>query len=408
MSLRLIIEDDEGSTTIVPLGKEAVTIGRQQGNTIQLTEKNVSRRHARLMPEGEVWVLEDLGSYNGVKVNGRAVEGRVSLREGDVVQIGDYHLALTEDVERRSLNYDRPRTAANDVEPMLASSSTNLPRLSPDELAALSSGQHVAAPPPPPPILVDSGQIPMARPQPAAYPAEERQKKGAGALIAAGLLGIGAIALGGFWLASNTGDKNKDATTIATAATENRADAKATPAATKPSEPTKPEVVAVAPDPVPPEPTPPTPVPPTPSEANPPPEAEGPPVVVEPDTPTPPPVEKKEPKKPPPDKKEPKKPAPAATTPKTPPPTPAAPPADAAQLLADARMANMKGNSSKAYDLASQAWAAGKSQDAAVQMAIAACKMGDAGKAKKAIGKLKGSRRDDAVKLCAGKGIVVE
>src|SRR5512139_2767299 len=30
MSLRLIIEDDEGSTTIVPLGKDAVTIGRQQ------------------------------------------------------------------------------------------------------------------------------------------------------------------------------------------------------------------------------------------------------------------------------------------------------------------------------------------------------------------------------------------
>src|SRR5687767_10359882 len=103
MSLRLIIEDDEGSTTIVPLGKEAVTIGRQQGNTIQLTEKNVSRRHARLVPDGEIWVLEDLGSYNGVKVNGRSVEGRVSLREGDVVQIGDYHLALTEDVERRSL-----------------------------------------------------------------------------------------------------------------------------------------------------------------------------------------------------------------------------------------------------------------------------------------------------------------
>src|SRR5687768_12417305 len=125
MSLRLIIEDDEGSTTIVPLGKDTITIGRQQGNTIQLTEKNVSRRHAQLLPEGESWVLEDLGSYNGVKVNGRVASGRVVLQEGDVVQIGDYHLALTEDVDRRSLNYDRGRAAANDgVEPMLASSST--------------------------------------------------------------------------------------------------------------------------------------------------------------------------------------------------------------------------------------------------------------------------------------------
>ncbi|MBL8942612.1 MAG: FHA domain-containing protein, partial [Myxococcales bacterium] len=82
MSLRLIIEDDEGSTTIVPLGRDAITIGRQQGNTIQLTEKNVSRRHAQLLPEGQTWVLEDLGSYNGVKVNGRPASGRVVLQEG--------------------------------------------------------------------------------------------------------------------------------------------------------------------------------------------------------------------------------------------------------------------------------------------------------------------------------------
>jgi pSer/pThr/pTyr-binding forkhead associated (FHA) protein len=163
MSLRLIIEDDEGSTTIVPLGRDAITIGRQQGNTIQLTEKNVSRRHAQLLPEGQTWVLEDLGSYNGVKVNGRAASGRVVLQEGDVVQIGDYHLALTEDVDRRTLNYDRGRSAANDgSEPMLASSSTNLPKLSPEGLAALSSGQHPAQlAAAMPPSFVDSGQMPM-------------------------------------------------------------------------------------------------------------------------------------------------------------------------------------------------------------------------------------------------------
>jgi pSer/pThr/pTyr-binding forkhead associated (FHA) protein len=48
MALRLIIEDEEGATTIVPLGEEEVTIGREPGNTIQLTEQNVSRQHARL------------------------------------------------------------------------------------------------------------------------------------------------------------------------------------------------------------------------------------------------------------------------------------------------------------------------------------------------------------------------
>lgn len=407
MSLRLIIEDDEGSTTIVPLGKEAVTIGRQQGNTIQLTEKNVSRRHARLVPDGEIWVLEDLGSYNGVKVNGRSVEARVSLREGDVVQIGDYHLALTEDVERRSLNYDRPRAAANDVEPMLASSSTNLPRLSPDELAALSSsGQHIAAPPAPPPMLVDSGQVPMARPPATPYP-EERAKKGAGALVAVGLVGIGVIALGGFWLASN-GPDSGGATTVAAAAKPDspKSDAKqVTPAKTDPPKPSEP--IAVPPTnptpadavPLPPEPVPnPTNPPPTEPIAD-----DGGVVEVQPD---PPPKEKASPKKP--DKPQPKKPPPTSSTPKPAPPTPTAPPVDAAQLLADARTAKMKGNSSTAYDLASKAYAAGKSQDAAIIMALSACQMGDAGKAKKAIGKLKGSRRDEAVKVCAGKGIILE
>jgi hypothetical protein len=394
MSLRLIIEDDEGSTTIVPLGKEAVTIGRQQGNTIQLTEKNVSRRHARLVPDGEIWVLEDLGSYNGVKVNGRSVEGRVSLREGDVVQIGDYHLALTEDVERRTLNYDRPRVAANDIEPMLASSSTNLPRLSPDELAALSSGQHVAAAPVPPQVLIDSGQMPIARPQPAPYP-EERPKKGAGVLVAVGLMGIGAIALGGFWMASNS-DDGKTSSTVVAANDSPRVDTKSQTPANTNEPPPKVEPVAVAPAPVP-EPSPAAvdaKMPPEPSDGG---------SVVEVEPETPPPVEKPAPKKAPQDKPQAKKPAPAPK----PPPAPAAPPVDVAQLLADAKKVSFS-NPSQAYELASKAYQANKSQEAAGMMASAACRMKDAAKAKKAIAKLKGGRRDDAVKMCADKGIVIE
>ena len=45
---KLIIEDDEGKTTVVPLIRDEITIGRKEGNTIRLTERNVSRRHAKL------------------------------------------------------------------------------------------------------------------------------------------------------------------------------------------------------------------------------------------------------------------------------------------------------------------------------------------------------------------------
>jgi pSer/pThr/pTyr-binding forkhead associated (FHA) protein/tetratricopeptide (TPR) repeat protein len=99
--LRLIIEDDEGKTTVVPLIRDEITIGRKEGNTIRLTERNVSRRHARLVRAGEgtdhTIIVEDLDSYNGIKLNGDKVAGKCTMRPGDLVQIGDYSLALQVD-----------------------------------------------------------------------------------------------------------------------------------------------------------------------------------------------------------------------------------------------------------------------------------------------------------------------
>lgn len=91
---KLIIEDDEGHTTVVPLVKDEITIGRKEGNTIRLTERNVSRHHARLIKNNGSVFIEDLDSYNGVKVNGDKITARTTIREGDLVEIGDYHFAL--------------------------------------------------------------------------------------------------------------------------------------------------------------------------------------------------------------------------------------------------------------------------------------------------------------------------
>src|SRR5215472_8948880 len=91
---KLIIEDDEGKTTIVPLIRDEITIGRKEGNTIRLTERNVSRRHAKLLKQNGTVFIEDLTSYNGIKVNGDRIAGRAPVNEGDRIQIGDYQLAL--------------------------------------------------------------------------------------------------------------------------------------------------------------------------------------------------------------------------------------------------------------------------------------------------------------------------
>jgi pSer/pThr/pTyr-binding forkhead associated (FHA) protein len=91
---KLIIEDDEGKTTVVPLIRDEITIGRKEGNTIRLTERNVSRKHARLLKQNGHVFIEDVNSYNGIKLNGDRIDGRATVGEGDRIQIGDYQLAL--------------------------------------------------------------------------------------------------------------------------------------------------------------------------------------------------------------------------------------------------------------------------------------------------------------------------
>ena len=91
---KLVIEDDDGKQTIVPIVRDEITVGRQEGNTIRLTERNVSRRHARLVRENGHLFFEDVQARYGSKRNGEAVQGKVDFANGDVFLIGDYRLYL--------------------------------------------------------------------------------------------------------------------------------------------------------------------------------------------------------------------------------------------------------------------------------------------------------------------------
>jgi pSer/pThr/pTyr-binding forkhead associated (FHA) protein len=92
--LKLLIQDDAGHQTLVPLVNQEITIGRKPGNAVRLTERNVSRLHARLSRNNGAILLEDLESSNGTRVNGKKLEGPVTLRVGDHVRIGDYELSV--------------------------------------------------------------------------------------------------------------------------------------------------------------------------------------------------------------------------------------------------------------------------------------------------------------------------
>lgn len=106
---KLVIEDDEGKRTVVPLTRDDYSIGRQEGNTIRLTERNVSRQHGRVRRNraangsGQVFFLEDLRSYNGVFVNGLRVAHQQDLQNGDLIQIGDYRIVLQDDTAQAAV-----------------------------------------------------------------------------------------------------------------------------------------------------------------------------------------------------------------------------------------------------------------------------------------------------------------
>ncbi|HEX3656480.1 MAG TPA: FHA domain-containing protein [Pirellulales bacterium] len=64
-----------------------VTIGREEGNTLQLNDERVSRFHLKIQEDQDKLVLTDLESTNGTRVNGEDIQLRV-LRHGDLIFVG--------------------------------------------------------------------------------------------------------------------------------------------------------------------------------------------------------------------------------------------------------------------------------------------------------------------------------
>jgi predicted component of type VI protein secretion system len=75
-----------GRTELV--GPEGAVLGRSRDSDVVIDDPNVSRHHAEVRPSGGSWIVNDLGSTNGIKLNGRRVTGAQSLKRGDVIEIG--------------------------------------------------------------------------------------------------------------------------------------------------------------------------------------------------------------------------------------------------------------------------------------------------------------------------------
>ncbi len=121
VNLRVIQGADRGKTyTDLRL---PITIGREEGNAVQLNDERISRYHIKILEDNQHIVLTDLDSTNGTRVNGQDTQLRI-LRFGDLISVGRSVLlyGTREEIAQRvqdgltavELNQDSPSVKARE------------------------------------------------------------------------------------------------------------------------------------------------------------------------------------------------------------------------------------------------------------------------------------------------------
>jgi len=117
---KLIVKKGEEAVEEFLLKEEGASIGRGEGNELLLSDRSVSRRHARIIREGERWFLEDLGSSNGTFIEGRKIK-KEELISGTEFRIGKFNVLFEEekkpeiDKEGTIIEKEEEGTAVRDI-----------------------------------------------------------------------------------------------------------------------------------------------------------------------------------------------------------------------------------------------------------------------------------------------------
>lgn len=88
LAIRLRVQVGANIGQIYTMSGDLLRIGRSPDNDLVLDDPRVSRHHARLSHQGDVLVVEDLGSTNGTLVNGRRISGPHVLQPTETIAIG--------------------------------------------------------------------------------------------------------------------------------------------------------------------------------------------------------------------------------------------------------------------------------------------------------------------------------
>jgi len=92
-NVQLVVESGPQSGTRFAIDKPLITLGRANDNDIVLNDEMVSKHHARIIIQGNNYLIEDLGSSNGTAVNGQQVKSHI-LSNGDKLYLGQTNLSF--------------------------------------------------------------------------------------------------------------------------------------------------------------------------------------------------------------------------------------------------------------------------------------------------------------------------
>jgi Nif-specific regulatory protein len=142
MHARLTLERGLGSPAVYELASAGtVSLGRNLNNTVVLQDEHASRWHAEIVHERGRWLIRDLDTRNGTRVNRERIQGAVVLHHGHEIAIGNSRLRFTQDeVDLLAVPRDLGAGAPTNGAPTAAGTAElESTQLEPDDLTALCS-----------------------------------------------------------------------------------------------------------------------------------------------------------------------------------------------------------------------------------------------------------------------------
>jgi pSer/pThr/pTyr-binding forkhead associated (FHA) protein len=163
----------QGGGDSVPLARSPLILGRRESSDICLPFPTLSGKHAELTFKEGHWILRDLDSTNGSKVNGMHVQKKI-LHSGDVISFGSRNFTIQYTETGRLSNLDEFDEELEEVMSMPLLEKAGLtkpprhranPVLTPENPTADLDDEETAAKPAEPPVPAPTAEEPPAPPQ---------------------------------------------------------------------------------------------------------------------------------------------------------------------------------------------------------------------------------------------------